>query len=696
MEMSIPQYLKEQFHIELHGQQREALDKIEGPVLLLAVPGAGKTTVMVSRIAHMVIHCGIPAQNILTITFSKAGAVDMEERYKALFGAVSPGIPVFSTIHSFCYKVLRLYSNKKGSQMPNLLESSQGITRTAILRELYSQVNKEFLAEDVEEELCSWLSYIKNAMVTKEEAAQLPTDIHNLWQLYQDYSSYKKSHNLMDFDDMLGYAYTALRKNPDILAHFRAKYPYICLDEAQDTSKLQHQLIRLLAAPRNNLFMVGDEDQSIYRFRGAYPQHLLEFPKLYPQAQVLKMEENFRSSGSIVERARVFISQNGSRYEKNMFTQKAAGQPVEVPVLAESSQQYSLIINTYLKTPGSMAVIYRNNFSAIPLADILERNDVDFTIKDHKTALRSHYVVGDILAFFDLSFNPDNLRAFSRIFYKTSGFLRRNLLYSINTAPLAQGETWFDRALEQAGENANTGRVRYIAALINSLKRSHPSKGLEVILHSIGYWDFLEYSCGTSFSNQAHKLSVLQSLASRVKTVEEFLNRIDEMDEVITTHSKRMESRLTLTTAHSAKGLEFDTVVVLDAVEDIFPSHTAAEDLKKGRGEAMEEEARLFYVACTRARSRLIVPQVNRSAGSQVFPSRFISRLADDLPQQQADGSFAICPGMYIDHAVFGYGQIMSVDRQKGVFNAFFRQNGSRTLTMDILAQGKVKIAGGK
>lgn len=692
MTISIPKYLKEQFNIELRGQQKEALDKVDGPVLLLAVPGAGKTTVMVSRIAHMVINCGIPAQSILTITFSKVGAVDMEERYRSLFGGIAPGRPAFSTIHSFCYKVLRTYSNHKGSQIPQLLEGGNENSKTAILREIYSQINKEFLSEDIEEELCSWLSYIKNAMVKKEEAADLPTDIHNLWKLYEAYSDYKKSHNLMDFDDMLGYALTVLKKYPEIRDAFRNKYPYICVDEAQDTSKLQHEIIKLLAAPNNNLFMVGDEDQSIYRFRGAYPQHLLDFAAEYPKAQILKMEENFRSTGYIVNRARVFISQNQNRYEKNMFTKKGQGQPVETPILADVTDQYRLIIDTYLKTSGTMAVIYRNNFSSIPLVDILERNDVDFSIKDHKTAFRSHYVVGDILAFFDLSFDPGNLRAFSRIFYKTNGFVKRSLLHVMNTAPLSQGETWFDRIMENAGDNTNTGRVRYIAAMIDSLKRNHPAKGMEAILHSIGYWDFLEYSCGTSFSNQAHKLSVLQSLASRVKTVEEFLNRIDEMDEIISIHSQRTESRLTLTTAHSAKGLEFDTVVILDAVEDIFPSHMAAEDLKKGRSEEMEEEARLFYVACTRARSRLIIPQVNRSAGSQVFPSRFISRLVDDLPQKGADGSFAIYPGMHIDHAIFGYGQIMSINRQKGVFNAFFQQNGSRTLTMDILSTGKVKI----
>ncbi len=692
MPFSIPDYLNQHFSIQLHDQQKEALEAVHGPVLLLAVPGAGKTTVMVARIAHMIANCSIPPEQILTITFSKASAADMKQRYESLFAPLGWTTPQFSTIHAFCYRVLRSYCRNTGGQIPELLEGKSGPqSRSAILRELYRQINKEFLSEDMEEELLSNLSLIKNSMMSKVEVSKLDTEIRRLWDIYEAYSAHKRTYNLMDFDDMLGYAYTALRKYPQLLSHYRQKFPYICVDEAQDTSRLQHEIIRLLAAPKNNLFMVGDEDQSIYRFRGAHPQTLLDFPNLYPGARILKMEENFRSSGAIVERAAQFISLNNDRYEKNMYTSAEPGLPIEAPKLHDMTDQYQLVAEHIRNTPGSCAVIYRNNFSAIPLVDSLQRAGIDFYIRDHKTAFRNHYVIGDMLAFFDLSYDASNLKAFSRIFHKTGAYLKRNLLQSMDTSPLAAGETWFDRILEQQDQNGSNSRARYISSMISALKGMKPLKAVETILGPIGYLDFLEFSCGTAFSNQAHKLSAFKHLASRVKTIEELLDRIDEMDTIISEHSLHTDNRLTLTTAHAAKGLEFDSVILLDAVEDIFPNHTAIEEEKVGHRDLMEEEARLFYVACTRARKQLIIPQSDFSGDQPITPSRFISRLLHDPVVKAADDTVEIFPGMAILHPTFGEGQVMSINKERKTFVAFFRNGGTRTLTIDFLSSGKIQ-----
>lgn len=692
MSLVIPDYLKQRFDITLHQQQIEALDAVEGPVLLLAVPGAGKTTVMVARIAHMIANCGIRPDQILTITFSKAGAADMKQRYETLFSPLGWSTPQFSTIHAFCYRVLRSYCRLTGGQIPDLLESQSGMKgRSAVLRDLYSKINREFLAEDVEEELVSNLSLIKNSMLSKDEVCELETDIPRLWELYEAYGSYKRSHNLMDFDDMLGYAFTALRKYPQLCDSYRKKYPFLCVDEAQDTSRLQHEIIRLVAAPQNNLFMVGDEDQSIYRFRGADPQTLMDFPRLYPGARILKMEENFRSSRNIVERAAVFIAQNKNRYEKNMISHAPAGVPIETPKLHDMSEEYQLVLDTVRQQNGTCAVIYRNNFSAIPLVDLLDRKGIPFYIRDHRAAIRNHYVVSDVLAFLALSFDPSDLRAFSRVFHKTSAYIKRNLLHSMDTSPLAAGESWFDRILEQQSDASSSGRAHYISAMIASLRTMKPQKAIETILGPIGYLDFLQYTCGSSFSNQAHKLSALQQLAARVNTVEAFLDRIDGMDQIIRDHSQQNSSSLTLTTAHASKGLEFDTVILLDAVDDIFPGHTAVEDEKRGNTDSMEEEARLFYVACTRARQRLIIPQSDFSGDAPITPSRFISRLVQDPLNAAISGTKGIFPGMRLCHSSFGEGQVMSIDRERGRFVCFFKEKGTRTLTLDVLSSGKIK-----
>lgn len=705
MQQTIFEYLEENFAIYLTEQQRLAVETIDGPVLLLAVPGAGKTTVMVARIANMIHYHGIDPRSILTITFSKAGAVDMRSRYETLFsGMEGYGVgteshrPQFCTIHSFCYQVIGSYCKATGGTAPKLIEARE---RSMALREIYQNINGEFLSEDLEEELISNISFIKNAMLKKEDVekkgddAPIETQIKGLWSIYQAYSTFKKENKRMDFDDMLSYTLTIFHQYPDILAYYRQRYRYLCVDEAQDTSKLQYAIIYLLAKPQQNLFLVGDEDQSIYHFRGACPENLLEFPHRFPQAKLLKMEENFRSTIEIVTHANRFISYNKSRYPKKMFTKNEQGTPIEIKKLHDLSDQYRCAIDAYLSESGTTAIIYRNHLSAIPMADILERNDVDFYMKEHKARLKNNYVVSDVLAFFSLSYDPKDFTAFSRIFYKTASCLRRSMLEKIPKGPLLDKESYFDRVEALSDENQNTGKIRYIAAMIDRLKAMTPVKAMETILYQIGYLGYLEYSSGTGYSIQAQKLNILLSLASRTKTVEDFLNRIDELDEIVVQHSERSDARLTLTTVHSAKGLEFDTVVLLDCMDDIFPAHSAVEKWKLGMEEEMEEEARLFYVACTRAKKRLILPYANYSANNPVVPSRFISRLMEEEKPAnvlQKDDGLRLYPGLYIEHKTFGKGQVVSIDRSRGTFSVFFGKNGTRTLTMTILKTGTVVV----
>lgn len=693
MPLSIPDYLYQNYGIKLHKQQKEALDAVSGPVLLLAVPGAGKTTVMVARIAHMIANCGIAPEEILTITFSKAGAADMKQRYEHLFSPFSWTVPQFSTIHSFCYRVLRSYCRLTGGQLPELLENLSGAEgRSAILRDLYRTINRDFLSEDLEEELLSHLSLIKNSMLTQEEVKELECDIPRLWELYEGYNAVKRQRNLMDFDDMLGYAYTALRKFPQLLDSYRQKYPYLCVDEAQDTSRLQHEIIRLLAAPRNNLFMVGDEDQSIYRFRGAHPQTLLDFPKLYPGAKILKMEENFRSSKHIVDRAAIFIAQNQNRYEKTMRTAASAGLPIETPQLHDMSEEYQLVAKIARETDGSCAVIYRNNFSAIPLVDLLQRQGIDFYIRDQKSSFRNHAVVSDILNFFALSKDSSDLKAFSRIFYKTNAFLKRSLLQDMDTSPLAAGESWFDRISEKSDREYSSSRAHIVDLTIRGLYQMKPQRALDVIIESLGYRDYMEYSFGGSFVNQLQKLTALRHLAGRCQSVERLLDRLEELDSLISEHSQNKACSLTLTTAHASKGLEFDTVILLDAVDDIFPAHSAIDKEKQDQHDDIEEEARLFYVACTRARKRLIIPRSNFSSDQPVEPSRFIDRLLHDpIKAVSGTGGSGLFPGMKILHPSFGEGQVMSLDRDGGKAVCFFKGAGTRTLSTEFLLSGKVR-----
>lgn len=686
-------YLKENHNIELIEQQECAVNTVDGSILLLAVPGAGKTTVMVSRIANMIFKDNVDPKSILTITFSKAGAVDMKARYEKLFGKIheenSLIIPNFSTIHSFCYRIIQDYSRNKHGKIFELISPLQCFT---ILKDIYNKINHEFLTEDLQEELISCFSFIQNRLLKKTDMSLIETGINNLWELFEEYQAAKRELDLMDFDDMLSYSYIILRKYPNLRERYNNQYKYLCVDEAQDTSLLQHKILEILALPTNNLFLVGDEDQSIYRFRGASPETLLDFSKKYPNAQILKMEENFRSGKQIVEQSNIFISQNKLRYQKNMYSNLEKTGEIHIVKLPDLSDEYRFILSTVRKEKGSVAVIYRNNFSAIPLVDILDKNNIDFYIKDQKGKVIGNYVVRDVQAFFALSFDSSNYSAFKIIFNKNCAYLRKGLLNDIDKSPLRLNETWFDRLLEIKDDKINTGKIRYIASLIDKLGKMNPVKALDTIYNSIGYMDFVKYVSGGSFSNQSNKMSALKSIASRGSTVKAFLKRIEEMDDIILEHSGHNGNRLTLTTAHSAKGLEFDTVILIDVLDDIFPTSSAIEDLHTGKMEAMEEEARLFYVACTRARNHLYIPTSNLLSGVAVKESRFVERLITNSQKKQ-DKFSKIFTGTKLNHSYFGDGQVVSIDRKKGTFQVFFGKNDTRNLSIEILnKQGIITI----
>lgn len=279
----------------LNRQQAEAVHAAEGAVLLLAVPGSGKTTVLVTRLGYMLCCCGIPADKILTMTYTKAATREMRQRFARLFGEDCPDIPEFRTINGVSSKIIDFYAKTHSGGNAFRLMEDEGLL-SKLVSDLYRALSGEFATQGVIKELRRNITYVKNSMLDKEEIDDLDTGFEQFPELYRRYNLALRKQHWMDYDDQMVYAKTILEKHADVLTHFQDMFPYICVDESQDTSKIQHSIIQLLAQKSGNIFMVGDEDQSIYGFRAAYPEALMRFEQTYPNARVLLMEENYRST----------------------------------------------------------------------------------------------------------------------------------------------------------------------------------------------------------------------------------------------------------------------------------------------------------------------------------------------------------------------------------------------------------------
>ena len=391
--MTYPEF-KARYALTPDPQQEAAILRAEGPTLLLAVPGSGKTTTLVTRLGYL-IHClGVEPGRILTVTYTVAAAGDMKRRFAALFGEAHAGALAFRTINGICQSIISYYAWAKGAE-PFALWTNEG-ELNALVRWLMQSHGAEWPGEQEVKEVRTRITCCKNGMLRDEEVRAIEMDGVDFPAVYFGYREYLERNRRMDYDDQMVFALRILRRYPDILAHFQSKYPYLCVDEAQDTSKIQHAILRLLAARSRNLFMVGDEDQSIYGFRAAWPQALMEFRQIYPEGEVLLMETNYRSAGAIVEKADAFIQRNGSRHPKHMRASRPQGEPVRHVNLNDFGQQAHYLAQAAADCTESTAVLYRNNDSALPLIDLLERRGIPYACRQRESFFFTSPAVRDL------------------------------------------------------------------------------------------------------------------------------------------------------------------------------------------------------------------------------------------------------------------------------------------------------------
>ena len=625
------------FSVKLNQQQKEAVQSTKGPVLLLAVPGSGKTTVLVTRLGYMIYCRNIPPESILTVTYTVAATKDMSERFAVRFGEDMAKRLEFRTINGICAMIIQYYGRRIGKTPFELVKDEKATT--GMLIRICQDHGMGYPTESDLKNVRTLITYIKNMMLNEEELQKLEeeSDIR-IAGIYREYCRQMREQKLMDYDDQMLYAYNILRKDPGVLAYFQNRYPYICVDEAQDTSKIQHAIIALLAAGTGNLFMVGDEDQSIYGFRAAYPEALLSFEKKHSGAKVLLMEENFRSNAKIVEAADKFIQKNTLRHEKHMRAAREAGADIREISLKSRKAQYVYLMKAAQECTTGMAgmsgseehrgradasvtetaVLYRDNECAIPLIDLLERKNIPYRMRNADLSFFTHRTVLDVQNIIRFAMDSKDTELFMQIYYRLKLFFNKK--DALRYAQISQEKDMevLDAALKYGNlEKYQEDNIRNLKRQMVRILNMPGDEAVNQILTYMGYQDYLK-----KMGMNANKLETVKLIGSRVESPEKLLERLEELRTIIQEKVSDKDCPFILSTMHASKGLEYDTVYLLDVMDGILPEKVLANPrtASKEELETYEEERRLFYVGVTRAKNQLNVFTTNK-------PSKFCSEL---------------------------------------------------------------------
>ena len=586
----------------LNNEQIAAIRSVEGFILLLAVPGSGKTTVLVNRLGYMLYVKGIRPENILTLTYTVAATKDMARRFEALFGKADDLLK-FRTINGICYEIIREYGRRIGKKPFDLITDEK--VSGKILTDIYTKVMEEYPTESDIKNVRTLITYCKNMLLTEAEIKKRGEDEGlDLLKIYTLYNAELKARSLMDYDDQMIYAYRMLKSSVDLLSFFKDRYKYICVDEAQDTSKSQHMIISLLAGENGNLFMVGDEDQSIYGFRAAYPDALLNFEKDHSSAKVLVMDKNYRSNAKIVETADLFIQKNFNRHKKHMCAEREASTEISYVTLKNRHAQYKYLFEMSRLNDSQTAILYRDNESIIPLIDLLERENFSYRIKSSDMSFFSNRVVVDITNILKFALNPSDSALFTKIYFKFQTYLRKPDAEKMVFIADRKHSAILDAAEAVDLNKRVLGNVRSLRTHFKNMALEPPSKALNRIDKYMGYGDYLRDN-----NISANKLFILEMLAKNEKTIPAFLDRLEQMRIILTEKREDYNANLILSTIHSSKGLEYDNVVLMDVVNGVFPSKII-KNFKSATPQEKrdyEEERRIFYVGITRAKDNLTI-----------------------------------------------------------------------------------------
>ncbi len=616
--------------MELSIEQEKAINHVLGPALVLAVPGAGKTTVLIHRTYKLISKHDINPERILSITFSKASSLDMKNRFEKTFPDIQANTVKFSTIHAFCFSLIREYSFINKVSYKLIEDEKNSLNKYNLLKKIYYDLNNDYITEEKLDSLINYIGYIKNMMLTPEEFKKNnKVEIDNFLDIFKIYEEYKRKNRFIDFDDMLTISLEILHNNRYLLEKYRNKYDFFQIDEGQDTSKVQLKIIKLLASPKNNLFIVADDDQSIYGFRGAFPEGLLNFNKEYIHGKLYFMEKNYRSTKNIVSICNKFIKANLERYHKEIYTDNEFLEPINIVKVKDTNDQYKILLKELKnKNLSECCVLYRNNLSSVGLIEILERNNISFYMRDTKLRFFNHWMLKDIINFMFLANDTSNMDIYENLYYKLKGYISKKHISFAKT--LDYRISVFDRIIEYPGLSEFYKRnLRELKLDFRKISRLKPVDAIEYIEKEMEYDEYLKENSikfGYTYDTIKTILFYTKLIAKNCDNLDEFLGRLKQL-KYLSMNSKNNAHSLALSTIHSAKGLEFENVYIIDLVDGEFPSISSIESMEKGNLKPIEEERRLFYVGMTRAKKHLTLLTSKTIGEKYHTQSRFLKEL---------------------------------------------------------------------
>ena len=614
--------------MKLNRGQDEAIKHGNGPCMVLAPPGSGKTLIVTERTRYLIEESGVRPDQILVITFTRYAAREMKERFERL--TAGKNYPVtFGTFHSIFYGILKCAYGIGANNLMSEKESS------VLLQEVLDQTNIESTpeVEDEEElvrELLREVGMVKNGLYHLKDFHSKYLTQDEFAEVFRSYEHQKKELKKFDFDDMLVQCYALFRKKPEILQGWQKRFQYILIDEFQDINRVQYEVIRMLAAPRYNLFVVGDDDQSIYGFRGAKPELMLYMKQEFPSLRTISLTVNYRSTEFITGAAARVILHNDTRFYKRVQSFRGRGQNVHVQEVLDEQEEAQYVTEEKQKKldqgikPGEIAVLFRAAVQARMISEILSEHRIPFEMRDYVTNFYRHFIVKDMMAYLQLAAGKRDRSLFLTICNRPLRYLARNSMENrqVNFEDLRKfycDKDWMLDIIDQFDVD------------VRMMKNMAPYAAIQYIRKKIGYDDFLKEYAEKHQISWKQLMDVMAELEERSKNfksydeweihIAKYTQELEEQQAKARKIKGERENKVQLMTIHSAKGLEFEDVFVIHANEGEIP-HQKAE-----KKDEIEEERRLFYVALTRAKNNLCISYITQKNGNSIKPSRFVEEL---------------------------------------------------------------------
>ena len=614
--------------MKLNRGQDEAIKHGNGPCMVLAPPGSGKTLIVTERTRYLIEESGVRPDQILVITFTRYAAREMKERFERL--TAGKNYPVtFGTFHSIFYGILKCAYGIGANNLMSEKESS------VLLQEVLDQTDIESTpeVEDEEElvrELLREVGMVKNGLCHLKDFHSKYLTQDEFAEVFRSYEHQKKELKKFDFDDMLVQCYALFRKKPEILQGWQKRFQYILIDEFQDINRVQYEVIRMLAAPRYNLFGVGDDDQSIYGFRGAKPELMLYMKQEFPSLRTISLTVNYRSTEFITGAAARVILHNDTRFYKRVQSFRGRGQNVHVQEVLDEQEEAQYVTEEIQKKldqgikPGEIAVLFRAAVQARMISEILSEHRIPFEMRDYVTNFYRHFIVKDMMAYLQLAAGKRDRSLFLTICNRPLRYLARNSMENrqVNFEDLRKfycDKDWMLDIIDQFDVD------------VRMMKNMAPYAAIQYIRKKIGYDDFLKEYAEKHQISWKQLMDVMAELEERSKNfksydeweihIAKYTQELEEQQAKARKIKGERENKVQLMTIHSAKGLEFEDVFVIHANEGEIP-HQKAE-----KKDEIEEERRLFYVALTRAKNNLCISYITQKNGNSIKPSRFVEEL---------------------------------------------------------------------